>query len=266
MRVLTKRGDDSAALYYGLEIPPEVREKMEHADGEHHLIAEAKLRDLEYIDVSKRPYRYVKRGLDILLSAAGLVVLILPLLLVSLLVYIDDPGHVIFSQYRVGLHGKRFKLYKLRTMRADTPKYLSTQEVDDPDKYITRVGRVLRKLSIDELPQLFNVLKGNMSLVGPRPLISDEYEIHEMRTKFGVYNVRPGVTGLAQVNGRDTVTAVDKVRWDVKYLQRYGLGTDARILLCTVPRVFGETDIVEGHIVAPYDREQGAQGRGNMVE
>ena len=256
MSVLTKRSEDSAILYCGLEIPPEVREKMERADGGHPLIAEAKLRDLEYVDVSKRPYRFVKRGLDILLSAVGLVVLILPLLLVSLMIYLDDPGHVIFSQYRVGLHGKRFKLYKLRTMRADTPKYLSTQEVDDPDKYITRIGHTLRKLSIDELPQLFNVLKGDMSLVGPRPLISDEYEIHEMRMKFGVYNVRPGVTGLAQVNGRDMVKPTEKVRLDVEYLREFGIMKDIMILYATVPKVLGNAGVVEGHTFDDEGKEE----------
>ena len=231
---------------YEMEIPPEVREKIEHADAEHRRISEGDLRDLAYVDVSKRPYRYVKRGLDIVLSALGLLVTIVPLLLVCLAIYIDDPGRVIFSQYRVGLHGKRFKLYKLRTMRSDTPKYLSTQEVEDPDKYITRLGHTLRRLSIDELPQLYNVLKGDMSLVGPRPLISDEYEIHEMRMKFGVYNVRPGVTGLAQVNGRDTVKPTDKVHWDMKYLQGFGFGQDVRILFLTVPKIFLCAGVVEG--------------------
>lgn len=232
---------------YVSEIPEEVRVKIGRAAEGKRQISDADVKGLEYVDVSRRPYRYVKRALDIILSAGGLIVLLLPLLLVCLLIYIDDPGNVIFSQYRVGLHGKRFKLYKLRTMKLDTPKYMATQEVDDPDRYITRLGRVLRRLSIDELPQLFNVLKGDMSLIGPRPLISDEYEIHAMRLKFGVYNVRPGVTGLAQINGRDVVTAADKVRWDVRYLQKFSFAEDARILFSTIPKVFRHADVVEGH-------------------
>ena len=109
----------------------------------------------------------------------------------------------------------------------------------DPDQYITRCGRFLRKTSLDEIPQLINVLKGDMSLVGPRPLISDEYEIHAMRMRFGVYSLRPGLTGLAQINGRDLVSPEEKVRWDVNYLERCSLWTDLKILLATVPKVFG---------------------------
>ena len=123
--------------------------------------------------------------MDTFLAAVGLVMLVIPMLLLAAVVYIDDPGPVIFSQYRVGRQGKRFKLYKFRTMQLETPKYLSTMEVNDPKKYITRVGGLLRKLSLDELPQLINVMKGDMRLVGPRPLISDEYEIHAMRMRFG---------------------------------------------------------------------------------
>lgn len=236
-----------AAAEYGMDLPPEVREKIALEEQTHHLITEADIEDLRFIDVSKRPYRFVKRSLDIILSGLGLLALVIPLALVCLLIYIDDPGKVLFRQYRVGMHGERFRLYKLRTMKVKTPKYLSTQEVDDPDRYITRVGHVLRKLSIDELPQLFNVLRGDMSLIGPRPLISDEYEVHEMRLRFGVYNIRPGITGLAQVNGRDTVNPAEKVRWDVKYLQEYGFKTDVKILLETVLKVLRREDVVEGH-------------------
>lgn len=119
-------------------------------------------------------------------------------------------------------------------------------ELENPDRYITRVGKFLRRFSLDEIPRLFNVLKGDMSLVGPRPLISDEYEIHAMRMRFGVYNIRPGVTGLAQINGRDLVQPEEKVRWDVKYLHEFGPRLDLKILLATLPKVFDGHDVVEG--------------------
>lgn len=210
------------------------------------MISDVDVLDLKYVDVDGNPYSIIKRAFDIIISALGLAVLLLPLLIVGLIIYVDDPGPVLFSHYRVGLHGRRFRLYKLRTMRADAPKYLSKRDVEDPDRYITRVGHILRRLSIDEIPQLLNVLRGDMSLVGPRPLISYEYEIHKMRMRFGVYNVRPGITGLAQINGRDTVTAADKVHWDVKYLQDYGWRTDAHILLATIPKIFRCAGVVDG--------------------
>lgn len=232
---------------YAFELSQEVKEKIAQAEDLHVLIREEDVADLEYVPLPPKGYRAFKRMCDIVLSAAGLIVLAIPMALLSLAIYIDDPGKVFFRQYRVGKDGKRFRFYKFRSMKMDTPKYLSTSEVDTPDKYITRLGKILRKTSLDELPQLFNVLRGDMSLVGPRPLISDEYEIHQMRMRFGVYNVRPGVTGLAQINGRDTVSAVDKVHWDVKYVKNFGFAMDMKILLSTIPKVFGGSDVVEGY-------------------
>ncbi len=231
---------------YEFELSEEVRDKIAHADNRHALIDEAGLEDLQYVHVTKKGYCVFKRIMDIAISLAALVVLLLPMLVVAAVVYIDDPGEILFRQYRVGRNGKRFKLYKFRTMKKDTPKYLSTAEVKNPKAYITRVGHFLRRSSLDELPQLINVLKGDMSLVGPRPLISDEYEIHQMRMRFGVYTIRPGVTGLAQINGRDLVTPADKVRYDVKYLERFSLLTDITILFSTVPKIFGGVGVVEG--------------------
>lgn len=232
---------------YTFEISQEVKDKMKNAEDLHRLISEETLQDLHRVYVNKRIYCKIKRLMDTFLAAVGLAVLAIPMLLVAAVVYVDDPGPVIFSQYRVGRQGKRFKLYKFRTMRLDTPKYLSTMEVNDPTKYITRAGAILRKLSLDELPQLINVVKGDMSLVGPRPLISDEYEIHAMRMRFGVYSIRPGVTGLAQINGRDLVSPADKVRWDVRYLQDFGFWLDMKILFGTIPKIFGGEGVVEGY-------------------
>lgn len=229
---------------------------MEETQITEELIAEDQVQDLKYVDASGRAYGGVKRVLDFVLAALGLTVLLIPFALVALAVWIDDPGKVIFSQKRVGRNRKLFRLYKFRTMKLDTPKYMATSDVDDPDKYITRVGRVLRKLSLDEIPQLFNVLKGDMSLVGPRPLIPNEEEIHNMRERFGVYTVRPGVTGLAQINGRDLVAPADKVRWDVRYVESFGLWTDIKILLATVPKVFGGEGVVEGYDSQNEGKEQ----------
>lgn len=232
---------------YAFEAAQEVRDVIEKTENLHELIMEEKVRDLHYVDVTGRAYCKVKRALDVLLSFLALVVLLIPMAIISLIVYIDDPGKIIFSQNRVGLHGKRFKLYKFRTMKSETPKYLSTMDMKNPDQFITRVGRVLRKVSLDELPQLYNVLRGDMSLIGPRPLISDEYEIHAMRMRFGVYNVRPGITGLAQINGRDLVSPEEKVRWDVKYLENFGFPGDLKILFGTVPKILGAAGVVEGY-------------------
>ena len=186
--------------------------------------------NFKFVGVTNCRYWLFKRMMDIIIALVALFIIAIPMLIVSLIVYIDDPGNVLFVQYRVGMGGRRFKFYKLRTMRQDTPKYMSTSEVDDPNRYITRIGHILRRLSIDELPQLINVLKGDMSIVGPRPLISDEYEIHDLRMKYGVYKIRPGLTGLAQIHGRDMVAPADKVRWDVKYLEKFGFWTDVKIL------------------------------------
>ena len=247
---------ENSQAEYAFEIAQEVREKMEHAENLHKLIPEESVKDLKYVDLSGSKYGAVKRLADVILSAVGILLLLIPFLMIAAAIFIDDPGKIFFSQYRVGRFGKRFKLYKFRTMKTDTPKYLPTVEMKEPDQYVTRIGRILRDTSLDELPQLLNVLKGDMSLVGPRPLISDEYEIHQMRMRFGVYNIRPGVTGLAQINGRDTVSPGDKVRWDVKYLQKFGLKEDLRILLGTLPRISRGQDIVEGYSGQEHDFER----------
>ena len=211
-----------------------------------YVITEEEVKDLKPVDASRKHYRFWKRLLDIILSFTGLLILLLPMLIIALIAYIDDPGNIIFSQKRIGRGGKEFRLYKFRTMRLDTPKYMATSDLQNPEQYITRVGKILRKLSLDEIPQLVNVLKGDMSLIGPRPLIPSEIPIHEMRTRFGVYTVRPGVTGLAQINGRDTVLPGAKVRYDVKYVEKFGIGMDLKIIFSTIPKVFAGSDVVEG--------------------
>lgn len=234
-----------AETAYAFEFTHEVFEKIQSADNLHILIPEDNVRDLEYVDVSGKIYCRIKRLFDIFVSLLALIVFLIPMMIIALAVYADNPGKVIFSQYRVGLHGKRFKIYKFRTMKWQTPKYLATAELDNPDEYITKLGHFLRKSSLDEIPQLINVLKGDMSLIGPRPLISDEYEMHIMRTRFGVYNIRPGITGLAQVNGRDLMKTEEKIHWDVRYLREFGLKTDLGVLLTTIPYVLEKKGVKE---------------------
>ncbi len=228
----------------GLEMPPEVQVKMQKAPSA--LIAELDVQDLRYVPICAKGYWLVKRLLDIVFAIAGMAVLLLPMVLIGTMIFLDDPGPVIFTQYRIGRNGKRFRFYKFRTMKSDAPKYMATAEMEEPSRYITRLGKFLRKTSLDELPQLLNVMKGDMSLIGPRPLIADEYEIHTMRMRFGVYQLRPGVTGLAQINGRDTVPPAEKVRWDVQYLKEFSFMADLRIMLTTIPKVFGGSNVVEG--------------------
>lgn len=232
---------------YEFEMAQEVEEKIRQAEDLHQIIPENVVENLQKIDVSARFYCKVKRALDFLVAAVGLIVLLVPMLIISLIIYLDDPGKVIFSQYRVGRNGKRFKLYKFRSMKESAPKYMATIDLQDPQQHVTRAGSVLRRLSLDELPQLLNVLKGDMSLVGPRPLISDEYEVHAMRMRFGVYKTRPGITGLAQISGRDLVDPAEKIHLDVQYLQEFGFWSDGKILLATIPKVLRREGVRENN-------------------
>lgn len=195
----------------------------------------------------KLSYRIIKRLADVVLAALGLVFCLIPFGVIALFIYLDNPGKIFFTQKRVGRYGKQFYIYKFRTMRSDTPAYLSTAQLTEPDRYLTRVGRFLRQLSLDELPQLLNVIRGQMSLIGPRPLIPEEEDIHQLRMERGVYCVRPGITGLAQINGRDLTSVEDKVYWDALYVRERGLKLDMRILLCTVPQILTGKGVVEGY-------------------
>lgn len=192
-------------------------------------------------------YRITKRAADILLSAVGLVVLLIPCGLIALLIYLDNPGKIFFTQKRVGRNGSLFYIYKFRTMRSDTPAYLSTAQLKNPDQYLTRLGRILRQLSIDELPQLINVIRGDMSLIGPRPLIPEEEDIHSLRMRNNVYCIRPGITGLAQINGRDLTSPEDKVYWDTLYVRDCSLLLDLKILFSTIPQILTGKGVVEGY-------------------
>lgn len=204
--------------------------------------------------ISKSKYDIVKRWLDIAVSAVALMFLFAPMLLIALAIYLDDPGPVIFPQYRVGRYGKSFLLYKFRTMYKNTPRYVASADLLHPEACITRFGRFLRRTSLDELPQLFNVLRGDMSLVGPRPVIEQERYIHQLREERGVYSVRPGLTGLAQINGRDLLLPEEKVCYDAIYLEKFGFWQDVSIILGTLPGVLSGEGIIEGSMVRGKQR------------
>jgi len=183
-------------------------------------------------------YRMVKRAFDIaaaLAAAALLAPLIAP---VALLIKLESPGPVLFRQKRVGRGKRHFHMLKFRTMRTDTPKDVPTHLLADPDQYITRVGRFLRRTSLDELPQLANILLGDMSVVGPRPALWNQYDLVALRESHGANNIRPGLTGLAQVMGRDELPVRVKARYDIIYYRRLSMKLDARIILRTFGNVF----------------------------
>ena len=188
----------------------------------------------------------IKRLLDVVLSACGLLVLSPLLLLLCLAIKLDSPGPVFFKQKRVGIHKSYFNILKFRTMRIDTPHDMPTHLLHDPEQYITRVGRFLRKTSLDELPQLWNILKGEMSLIGPRPALWNQYDLIAARDAVHANDIRPGLTGLAQINGRDELPIDVKARYDGEYAADITFLNDAKIFLHSITYVFQRRGVVEG--------------------
>ena len=191
-------------------------------------------------------YPYIKRGADVILSLLALICLSPVYLIVALAVKLSSPGPVLFRQKRVGRGGRLFTIYKFRTMRTDTPRDTATHLLQDPSRYITRVGAFLRRSSLDELPQFFNVLKGDMSIVGPRPALYNQDDLIAAREKAGVDAVRPGITGLAQINGRDELPIPVKVRYDREYVENLSLKMDARCFFGTIWSVLRAEGVREG--------------------
>ena len=191
-------------------------------------------------------YPFIKRGADVVLSLLALICLSPVYLLVALAVKLTSPGPVLFRQKRVGRGGRLFTFYKVRTMRTDTPRDTATHLLQDPARYITRVGAFLRRSSLDELPQFFNVLKGDMSIVGPRPALYNQDDLIAAREKAGVDAVRPGITGLAQINGRDELPIPVKVRYDREYVENLSLKMDARCFFGPIWSVLRAEGVREG--------------------
>lgn len=197
---------------------------------------------------TRKQQRYVpfKRFFDFVLSGVLFLALLPVTALIAAVVKLDSPGPVFFRQKRMGRNGKTIIVYKFRTMDLSAPKNQPTAALRDAEKYITHIGRILRKTSLDEIPQLINIIKGDMSIIGPRPLILQENDVHEMRLQNGVYFLRPGLTGLAQINGRDLVSPSEKVRYDTEYLQAFSAKKDLSIFFETIRKVFRRDGVVEG--------------------
>ena len=189
---------------------------------------------------------HVKRLLAIVLSALGILCLGWLLLLLSVSIKLDSPGPVLFKQKRVGQDKSHFYILKFRTMRIDTPKDTPTHLLSNPEQYITRVGRFLRKTSLDELPQLFNILAGDMAVIGPRPALWNQFDLIAERDKYGANAVRPGLTGWAQINGRDELPIDVKARLDGDYVKNLSFTFDVRCFLGTIKAVLCRDGVVEG--------------------
>ena len=188
----------------------------------------------------------MKRVFDFIISLFALIILSPLFLLVALIILIGDGKPVLFRQKRVGKNNELFTIYKFRTMKRGTEN-VASGKLQNANAKITKFGRILRATSIDELPQLFNILNGTMSLVGPRPLIPEETEIRELREKYNVYSIRPGITGWAQGNGRDNISLEQKALLDKKYVEKQSLGFDIKILIMTVLKVLRRDDVNEGN-------------------
>lgn len=195
---------------------------------------------------SKSTYLVLKRFFDIVVSMAALILLSPLFLIVSLLIRLTSKSTAFFVQERIGRGGKGFNVYKFRTMKPTAPSNVATNNLDHAEDHITKIGKFLRKTSIDELPQLLNVFKGDMSIIGPRPLIVGESNIHSLRTQNGVYQLRPGLTGWAQVNGRDYLTDEEKVDLDTEYVRRLGIRFDVLCLTRSISVVFSGKGFAEG--------------------
>lgn len=190
--------------------------------------------------------RFVKRFIDIVLSLVGLIVLAIPMLVFALIVKLDSPGPVLFWQKRVGIHKKTFMMPKFRTMYTDTPANMPTHLLSDPQKWITRSGAWFRKLSIDELPQILCIFTGKMSIIGPRPALWNQDDLIEERDKYGANDVRPGLTGWAQINGRDELPIDVKARFDGEYVEKISFSFDCKCFFGTIFSVLRHDGVVEG--------------------
>ncbi len=198
------------------------------------------------LTASQKRYVQIKRFLDFALSLGACILLSPILLLLCIAIKLDSRGSVLFKQKRVGIHKTYFPIYKFRTMRMDTPKDMPTHMLSNPEKYITKTGHFLRKSSLDELPQLFNIIKGDMSFVGPRPALWNQDDLVAEREKYGANDVLPGLTGWAQINGRDELEIPVKAKLDGEYVKRMGFWFDVRCFFGTFTSVLRADGVVEG--------------------
>lgn len=190
--------------------------------------------------------KFFKRLIDVVLSFIGLILLSWLFLIIIIAIKIDSPGPVFFKQKRVGIHKKLFYIHKFRTMRIDTPKDMPTHMLKNPESYITKVGAFLRKTSLDELPQFFDVFIGNMSIVGPRPALWNQEDLIALRDEYGANDVLPGITGWAQINGRDELEIDEKARLDGEYVKNLSFSFDVKCFFRTIKSVLKREGVVEG--------------------
>ena len=191
-------------------------------------------------------YKSVKNIIDRILALLGLIILSPLFLILIIAIKVDSRGPVLFKQKRVGIHKEHFNILKFRTMRIDTPKDTPTHLLENPQQYITKVGGFLRRTSLDELPQIINILKGDMAIVGPRPALWNQYDLIAERDKYGANDILPGLTGWAQINGRDELPIDVKARLDGEYVKKMGLKMDLKCILGTVVSVAKQDGVVEG--------------------
>lgn len=180
---------------------------------------------------------FFKRLIDIVLSFIAIVILLIPIAIISLIILITDPGPIFFKQKRFGKDQKLFKILKFRTMKVNTPD-IPTDELKNPEQYITSIGKILRKTSLDELPQVFNIFVGQMSFIGPRPALWNQDKLIELREKVHANDVRPGLSGWAQINGRDNISEQKKAKLDGEYMQKLSLAFDIKCFFGTFTKAF----------------------------
>lgn len=191
-------------------------------------------------------YSFLKRAIDIFLSAIGLILLSPVFLVLVVAIRIDSQGPILFKQRRIGICKTYFNMLKFRTMRIDTPKDTPTHLLENPEQWITRVGKLLRKTSLDELPQIWNIFLGQMSIIGPRPALWNQDDLIEERDKYGANELKPGLTGWAQINGRDELPIEIKARLDGEYVERISFGFDVKCFFGTIVNVLKRDGVVEG--------------------
>lgn len=190
--------------------------------------------------------KFFKRLIDFLLSFIGIIVLAIPMLIIAVIVKIDSTGPVFFKQKRVGLHKTYFEIIKFRSMSVNAPKDMPTHMLENPEAYLSKWQKFIRKSSLDELPQLFCILKGDMSIVGPRPALWNQEDLIAERDKYGANDIKPGLTGWAQINGRDELPTEEKARLDGEYVEKVSFAFDCRCFFATIGKVLKSEGVVEG--------------------
>ena len=195
---------------------------------------------------NRKIYLFIKRILDVVLSLLAFIILLPFFIIFSIIIKLESSGPILFKQKRIGRNKKNFTIYKFRTMKVDTPKDIPTHMLKNAENYITKFGNIMRKTSIDELPQLVNIIKGDMSIIGPRPALWNQEDLIEQRDKYGANEIRPGLTGWAQVNGRDELPIQVKAKYDAEYVEKISFLFDVKIFFKTIINVFEHKGIVEG--------------------